>query len=62
MPFDEFYDLVSGDDLNVSEEINVVKVITRYLAHKGTFPPLPEEDPLQEVSNLTEEEKKNREE
>lgn len=40
----------------------MVKVINRFLSHKQTFAPLPEDDPLQDTSHLTEEEKKNREE
>lgn len=46
LPFDEFYELVNSDNLNVTEEINVVKIINKYLTHKATFPPLPQEDPL----------------
>ena len=62
LPFDMFFELITADDLNVSAEMNVVKVITRFLNHKATFPPLKEEDPLQDTTHLTEEEKKNREE
>jgi hypothetical protein len=48
--------------LKVSEEITIVKLINRYITHKSTFEPLPEEDPFLETSHLTEEEKKHREE
>lgn len=45
LPFEEFHDLVSSENLNVSEEYEVVKVINRYLNHRKTLPLLEEEDP-----------------
>lgn len=60
LPFEEFYGIISSEDLNVSEEIEVVKVINKYLQHRANLPPS-EDEPV-DLSHLTEEEKKNREE
>jgi hypothetical protein len=48
--------------LNIKEEIDLVKLINKYISHKNTFEPLPEENPLLDTTHLTEEEKKHREE
>ena len=54
-------DLVSRDDFEISQEIEVVKLIKRYLARRSRagVPDLPVPEDL---SHLTEEEKKKREE
>ena len=62
LPFDCFFQLISDPELNISEEIQAVKIIDRYLNHRKTLPLLEEEDPAKDYTHLTEEEKKHREE
>jgi hypothetical protein len=60
LPFEEFYELISNEELNVSAEMEVVRTICRYLTYRKTLPLLEEEDPAKDWSHLTEEEKKHR--
>ena len=62
MPFNEFYEIIQSNELNTKAEIEVVNLIDGYITHKNKFPILPEEDPANDWSHLTEEEKKKREE
>jgi hypothetical protein len=62
MPFDAFLDFISHDNIEISEEIDIVKMITKYLQKRNSIMPLlPEEDPVNDLTHLTEEEKKVRE-
>ena len=60
LPFEQFLELIDHPELNVNEEIHVVKVIDRYLNHRRALPKS-EEELEKDTRHLTEEEKKNRE-
>jgi len=63
MPFDAFLEFISHDDIEVKTEQEVVKMVQKYMQKRNTVQPLlPEEDPVNDLSHLTEEEKKKREE
>lgn len=61
LPFDEFLSIISSEDLNVHDEIEVVKVINKYLTSRSALLPVVEENAVIDLSHLTAEEKKNRE-
>jgi hypothetical protein len=55
-----FLQLVSGDKLGVREDKDVVKAINEYIEARQGLPLLPEENPANEITHLTVEEKKAR--
>lgn len=66
IPFDLFLQLVQNDDLEISNEMDVVKMVKSYLQRRKANA-APSDEEVQEasqhaLSNLTEEEKKAREE
>ncbi|CDW80143.1 e3 ubiquitin-protein ligase hectd1 [Stylonychia lemnae] len=60
LPFQMFLDLIEDPELNVTEEIQVVRAIDRYLNHRRALPPSPDDE--EDWSQLNDEEKKHREE
>lgn len=62
LPFEELNALIRDENLNVNNEIEVVKIIKSFIDERKTIVPLLEdEDPAKDLSHLTEEERKNRE-
>lgn len=60
LPFTYMQSLCSSNKLNISNEKSLVSLFEKYLAHRESLPLLKEEDPSQDWSNLTEEEKEAR--
>ena len=63
LPIPIFTEVLGEESLHVADEIFVVKAIDQYLRFRDTIRPLlEEEDPANDTTHLTEEEKKHREE
>lgn len=62
MPFHDFLELIQDPALNVTDEMQVVKAIDRYLTYRRTLPAEPAQEDETVLQHLTEEEKKNRQE
>jgi hypothetical protein len=62
LPFEYFMRLCKSDNLNVTNESYIAQLVESYLKHRETLPLLKEEDPSKNLSNLTPEERKARQE
>lgn len=60
LPYERLKSVLSNDGLKVTQEKFVLSLIERYLKHRETLPPLPEEDPKNDWSLLNEDEKAKR--
>lgn len=60
LPFDYVKNIFASDDLAVSNEHDLVELISKYLNHRDKLPLLPEEDPSLDWSMLTDAEKEGR--
>lgn len=62
LPFEPFLKLIRSNDINIESENVVVKLVDTYLNRRKGLPLLAEEDPKNDWTHLTEEEKAAREE
>jgi DNA-directed RNA polymerase len=62
LPEKAFRSLISADNLYITDEQIVVDLIVKYLKHRDHLPILDEDNPMKNWDNLTEEERKKREE
>jgi hypothetical protein len=62
LPADAFTSICSADNLYITDESLVVKLIRDYLDYRKELPILDEENPMKDWSNLTAEEKAKRQE
>lgn len=60
LPVDAFRGICQADNLYIQDENVVVELIQEYLKHREGLPILDEDNPMKNLSNLTEEEKTKR--
>ena len=60
LPMQYVKTICSSNSLNITDEMLLVKLFEKYLAHRDELPLLKEEDPSQDWSILNEEERKAR--
>lgn len=62
LPADAFTSIASADNLYITEESIIIKLVRDYLEHRKELPLLDEENPKKDWTNLNEEEIKKRKE